>query len=97
MEDKNKISTYKIRITNEDVSFCEQVESNTLSPTSTVNVNGRKICKTSEVNSLELVRTLSKVSNTEGRISSDGLLSYDGIGNLQSKGSDLDSSGDEIK
>ena len=33
MEDKNKRSTYKIHDANEDVSFCEQVEGNTLSPT----------------------------------------------------------------
>ena len=89
MEEKNEISMYEIHNTNEDVSFCEQVEGNTLSP----KIDGivRKVCKTSEVSYLELVQASSTVYNTEGRISSEGLNTlYDGIRYLQSKGSDLD-------
>ena len=63
----------------------------------TTNGNGRKVCKASEVSALEQVRTPYIVSNTEGCISSNDLDSYDRIINLQSKGSDLDNSGDEIK
>ena len=38
--DKNGILTYKIHNTKEDVSFCEQIEGNTLSPT--MKSNGKK-------------------------------------------------------
>ena len=82
MKDKNKISTYKVHnINNENDSFREQEKGNTLSLT--IKGNGRKECKTSEVSALEQVQTSSIVSNTEGRVSSDGLNSNDGIRNLQ--------------
>ena len=98
MEDKNEISTYTIHNTNEDVSFCEQVECSIFSPTNNGNVR-KDMCKTSDVNFLEQVRTTSSITyNTKGRISSEGLNNlFDGVRNLQSKGSDLDSSSDETK
>ena len=97
VEDKNEISTYKVRNTNENVSVYEEVEGNTFSPA--LNRNGLQACKTSKkVNSHEQVQTPSVIYNTKGRISSKGLyIFYDGIRNLQSKGSDLHSSSDEIK
>ena len=98
VEDKDIFFTYctKIHNTNEDVSFCEKIEGNTFS--ATINGNGRKGCKASEVNSFDQVRTSSIIYNTKGCISSEGLNNlYDKIRNLQSKGSYLDSSSDEIK
>ena len=97
MEYKNSNSTYKIHNKiNEKVSFCKQFESNSLSPT--IDDTCRKICKRSEVSSLEQVRTSSIVYNTEGLISSEDLHHlYGGIRNLKSKGSDLDSSYGEIE
>ena len=81
VKDENKISTYRIQSTNEDVSFYQQVESNTLSPK--INGTGRK---GSEVSALEQGRTSYIVYNTEGRFSSKGLHNIcNGIRNLQSK------------
>ena len=94
MEDKNKRLTYYKESTNE-VSCREKIESNNQAPT--INGNGRKGCKTSKVSALEQVRTSPIVSNNEGCTSSDGLNSYDGMMNFQTKGSDLDGSGDKIK
>ena len=52
----------------------------------------------SEVSACKQLQTSSLVYNTKGRISLEGLDNlYDGIRTLQSKGSDLDSSCDEIK
>ena len=77
VEDKNNNSTYKIHDnTNEEVSFCEQVESNTMSPT--IGNTDKKGNKSSEVSPREEVQMSSIVYNTEGR-----------IGNLQSKGSNI--------
>ena len=79
-----------------NVRLCEEVEGNTLSPT--INDTGRKGCKTSKVSSLEQRRTPSIVYNTEERLSSEGLQNLNnGMRNLQSKRSDLDSSCEEIK
>ena len=84
VEGKNKILTYEIHNTNEDVSFREQVKDNTLSPT--MNFTGKNGCKTSEASSLEQVRTSYKVYNTEGRIRSEGLNNlYHGIGTNSQK------------
>ena len=81
---------------NEEVSFREKIDSNNLSPTT--DGTGRKGCKASEVSSLEQVRTSSIVYNTEWYIRSEGFNGYyDGIRNIHSKGSDLDSSHDETK
>ena len=64
----------------------------------TTDGTGRKGCKTSEVISLEQVYTSSIVYNTKWYIRSEGFNDYyDGIRNLRSKGSDLDSSYDETK
>ena len=79
-----------------NVSSCEQTTMNDL--LSTIDGTDRKGCKTAETSSLEQVRTSYIVNNTEGRISSEGLNNlYDGIRNLQSNVSDLDSSCDEVK
>ena len=75
MEDKNKSVTRKHYYN--EVSCREKIESN--NPPPTINANGRKGCKTSIVSALKQVRTSSIVSNTEGRISSDGLNLHDEI------------------
>ena len=96
VKDKNKNNTStSIHNTNEDISFCVQVENNVMSPT-TDNAD-KKGSKSSEASPREEVQTLSIVYNTEGRMNSEYLHdSCDEIRNLKSKGSDIDSSYNKI-
>ena len=72
-----------------EVSSCEEVESD--APSSAID-DTEGGSESLGVSSREQVQTPSMVYSTEGRISSEGLNNlYDGIRNLKSKGSDLDS------
>ena len=84
MEDKNNNLTYKKHDnTNEEVRFCEQVESKTLSPT--IDNTDKKRSKSSNVSPREEVQTSSIVYNTEGCTSLEDLHNlYDEIKNLGS-------------
>ena len=73
VEDKTKSLTYKIQESTNEVSRCEKIKV-IIWRFSTIDDNGRKGCKTSEVSALKQIRTSFIVSNIEGRTSSDCLI-----------------------